>query len=54
MAGKIFINYRRVESLKDAGHLHTQLLRHFPEKRLLWTATGLREGQIGCKCLSSK
>ena len=45
MTGKIFINYRRLESLKDADHLHTQLLRHFRAKSLFIDRHGIEGGK---------
>ena len=41
MAGKIFINYRRGQNRKDAQHLFTQLLLHFPRHRLFIDEKGL-------------
>ena len=41
MAGKIFINYRRGLNRKDAQHLFTQLLLHFPRHRLFIDQKGL-------------
>ena len=45
MSGKIFINYRRLESHKEADHLFTQLLRHFPSKRLFVDRHGIEGGK---------
>jgi formylglycine-generating enzyme required for sulfatase activity len=41
MAGKVFINYRRGLNRKDAQHLFTQLLLHFPRHRLFIDEKGL-------------
>jgi hypothetical protein len=45
MAGKIFINYRRGMSLKDAKHLHAYLSKHFSARRLFIDLKGLDGGQ---------
>jgi tetratricopeptide (TPR) repeat protein len=44
MGGKIFINYRRGESIREAEYLYTQLQRHFPEKRLFIDRHGIEGG----------
>jgi formylglycine-generating enzyme required for sulfatase activity len=40
----IFLNYRRIEALKDARHLYRELLRHFPEQ-IFMDAPGTAGGQ---------
>jgi formylglycine-generating enzyme required for sulfatase activity len=44
MPGKIFINYRRGESLKDAQHLATLLGKVFGEKRIFVDVHGIEGG----------
>lgn len=45
MAGKIFINYRRGESLKDAQHLATLLANRFGEKHIFLDVRGIDGGE---------
>lgn len=40
----IFLNYRRIETQKDARHLYRELLRHFPEQ-IFMDAPGTAGGQ---------
>ena len=44
VAGKIFINYRRVESLKDAQHLKTLFDKTFGAKRVFLDVRGIDGG----------
>lgn len=44
MAGKIFINYRRVESLKDAQHLKTLFDKTFGAERVFLDVRGIDGG----------
>jgi formylglycine-generating enzyme required for sulfatase activity len=44
VAGKIFINYRRVESLKDAQHLKTLFDKTFGAKRVFLDVSGIDGG----------
>ena len=44
MAGKIFINYRRVESLKDAQHLKTLFDKEFGAERVFLDVRGIAGG----------
>jgi formylglycine-generating enzyme required for sulfatase activity len=45
MAGKIFINYRRVESLNQAQHLKTLFDKAFDEKRVFLDVRGIDGGE---------
>jgi hypothetical protein len=44
VAGKIFINYRRVESLKDAQHLKTLFDKTFGAERVFLDVSGIKAG----------
>jgi TIR domain len=44
MAGKIFINYRRIESLKDAQLLKAELDKAFGAKRVFLDVRGIDGG----------
>ena len=45
MAGTIFINYRRGESLKDAQHLATLIEKHFPHRKVFLDVHGIDGGE---------
>lgn len=45
MAGSIFINYRRGESLKDAQHLATLLEKHFRGRKIFLDVHGIDGGE---------
>jgi TIR domain len=45
VAGQIFINYRRGESLKDAQYLATMLGRRFGKKRIFVDVRGIDGGE---------
>jgi hypothetical protein len=49
MVGKIFINYRRVENLKDAQLLKAELDKKFGERRVFLDVRGIDGGAIGFK-----
>ena len=42
MAGKIFINYRRNDSIATAGRLHDRLVEAFGGDNLFWMSTTFR------------
>jgi hypothetical protein len=44
VAGTIFINYRRVETLKDAQHLKTLFAKTFGAKRVFLDVSGIDGG----------
>jgi formylglycine-generating enzyme required for sulfatase activity len=45
LAGTIFINYRRGESLKDAQHLTTLIEKHFPHRKVFLDVHGIDGGE---------
>ena len=45
MTGRVFINYRRVESLNQAQHLKTLFDKAFGEKRVFLDVRGIEGGE---------
>jgi hypothetical protein len=54
MAGKIFINYRREDSISTAGRLHDRLAQTFGRKNLFMDVDHIPAGVDFVDCLSCR